>query len=103
MLQKEEQRAQSQLEQRFHQQREQMFRHIEQEMTVTGTGAGCDHGVREGCTAPSPCREVLGSHCGRCFTGGGGVSVSLVATSPVAPAPLTQCTGHFLEGTLPAP
>ncbi|KAH1177512.1 serine/threonine-protein kinase 10-like [Mauremys mutica] len=33
LLQKEEQRAQSQLEQKLHQQREQMFRHIEQEMT----------------------------------------------------------------------
>ncbi|XP_040474270.1 STE20-like serine/threonine-protein kinase [Falco naumanni] len=32
VLQKEEQRAKSQLEQKFHQQREQMFRHIEQEM-----------------------------------------------------------------------
>ncbi|XP_065507824.1 serine/threonine-protein kinase 10-like [Caloenas nicobarica] len=32
VLQKEEQRAQSQLEQKFHQQRELMFRHIEQEM-----------------------------------------------------------------------
>lgn len=69
VLQKEEQRAQSQLEQRFHQQREQMFRHIEQEMTVTGTGAGGDCGVREGRTAPSPCREELGSHCRRCFWG----------------------------------
>lgn len=69
VLQKEEQRAQSQLEQRFHQQREQMFRHIEQEMTVTGTGDGCDCGVREGRTAPSPCREELGSHCRRCFWG----------------------------------
>ncbi|XP_038241032.1 serine/threonine-protein kinase 10-like [Dermochelys coriacea] len=34
LLQKEEQRAQSQLEQKLHQQREQMFRHIEQEMTT---------------------------------------------------------------------
>ncbi|XP_065712796.1 serine/threonine-protein kinase 10-like [Patagioenas fasciata] len=33
VLQKEEQRAQSQLEQKFHQQRELMFRHVEQEMT----------------------------------------------------------------------
>ncbi|XP_028929188.1 serine/threonine-protein kinase 10-like isoform X2 [Ornithorhynchus anatinus] len=33
LLQKEEQRAQSQLDQRHHQQREQLFRHIEQEMT----------------------------------------------------------------------
>ncbi|XP_044515452.1 serine/threonine-protein kinase 10-like [Gracilinanus agilis] len=33
LLQKEEQRAQSQLDQRHHQQREQMFRHIELEMT----------------------------------------------------------------------
>lgn len=37
VLQKEEQRAQSQLEQKFHQQRELMFRHIEQEMMVTST------------------------------------------------------------------
>uniref|UniRef100_F7BTZ4 Uncharacterized protein n=1 Tax=Monodelphis domestica TaxID=13616 RepID=F7BTZ4_MONDO len=35
LLQKEEQRAQGQLDQRHHQQREQMFRHIELEMTVT--------------------------------------------------------------------
>ncbi|XP_072488110.1 STE20-like serine/threonine-protein kinase [Notamacropus eugenii] len=33
LLQKEEQRAQTQLDQRLHQQREQMFRHIELEMT----------------------------------------------------------------------
>ncbi|XP_027709652.1 serine/threonine-protein kinase 10-like isoform X2 [Vombatus ursinus] len=33
LLQKEEQRAQAQLDQRLHQQREQMFRHIELEMT----------------------------------------------------------------------
>uniref|UniRef100_A0A8D0GHP1 Uncharacterized protein n=1 Tax=Sphenodon punctatus TaxID=8508 RepID=A0A8D0GHP1_SPHPU len=33
LLQKKEQRGQSQLDQKLHQQREQMFRHIEQEMT----------------------------------------------------------------------
>lgn len=36
VLQKEEQRAQSRLEHKFHHQREQMFRHIEQEMMVMG-------------------------------------------------------------------
>lgn len=58
MLQKEEQRAQSQLEQKFHQQREQMFRHIEQEMTVTGPSSLGAMIWSERDT----CKGVLGSH-----------------------------------------
>lgn len=84
MLQKEEQRAQSQLEQKFHQQREQMFRHIEQEMTVTGPSS-LGAVIR---SERDTCKGVLGSRWGRCqcLGAGGKGLVSLVATSgPCSP------------------
>lgn len=81
VLQKEEQRAQSQLEQKFHQQREQMFRHIEQEMTVTGPSS---LGAMI-CSERDTWKEVLGSHCGRCQGLGGVRLVQWPLLVPAAP------------------
>nr|XP_015197419.1 PREDICTED: serine/threonine-protein kinase 10-like [Lepisosteus oculatus] len=58
VLQKEEQKEQAQLEQRLQQQREQMFRHIEQEMTAPGS-------ICQLCSARHISAETLASLGGR--------------------------------------